>query len=100
MRAGHPEPEFYETDGAVWVRFFPKRPIGVPVVSDTALSERQREILRVQVRAVGAVPFAQVMAEMSSPPSERTVRNELIRLRDLGYVATEGHGRGAPRAGD
>lgn len=95
VRAGHPEPVYGESDGAVWVRFISKTPMGSLVRPAVTLTDRQDAVLKVLALAVDPIPFARVVAGLKEPPSERTVRNELVRLRELGLVEVEGHGRGA-----
>lgn len=95
VRAGHPEPIYGESDGAVWVRFISKTPMGSPLRRVPTMTDRQIAVLRVLAAAVEPIPFARVLAGLSDAPSERTVRNDLVRLRELGMVAVDGHGRGA-----
>ena len=95
VRAGHPEPVYVEQDGAVGGRFISRSPRGAPVRVDVALTARQREVLRALAVAVEPLPLARVLAALRDPPSDRTIRNELVRLRELGLVEAHGHGRGA-----
>jgi ATP-dependent DNA helicase RecG len=93
VRAGHPEPEFVAEGNAFGVRFLPSGYIAPHrVVHD--LTERQREILQVLARR-GRTTFAEVRGELSSPPSDRSIRNDLMHLRQLGLARLEGRGRGA-----
>jgi ATP-dependent DNA helicase RecG len=93
VRAGHPEPEFLEESGAVGVRFLPSGYLAPHrVVHD--LTERQREILHL-LAGGGRLTFAQVRGGIENPPSDRSVRNDLAHLRQLGLTKLEGRGRGA-----
>lgn len=93
VRAGHPEPEFGEQAGSVWVRFLPSGYIAPHRVAHD-LTERQREILQVIGRG-RRIPLRQIMASLSHPPAEATVRDDLYHLKRLGLVNSQGHGRGA-----
>lgn len=81
--------------GAVGVTFISRSPLGAPVRVAVALTQRQREVLRTLAVAVEPLPFARIVVALRDPPSDRTIRNELVRLRQLGLVETHGHGRGA-----
>ncbi len=93
VRAGHPEPEFGEQAGAVWVRFLPSGYIAPHRVAHD-LTERQREILEVIGRG-RRIPLREVMSRLSSPPAEATVRDDLYHLKRLGLIDSTGRGRGA-----
>lgn len=93
VRAGHPEPEFGEQAGSVWVRFLPSGYIAPHRVAHD-LTDRQREILQVISRSQ-RIPLRQIMASLSHPPAEATVRDDLYHLKRLGLVNSQGHGRGA-----
>ncbi|MFZ5625128.1 MAG: ATP-binding protein [Gemmatimonadota bacterium] len=93
VRAGHPEPEFGEQAGSVWVRFLPSGYIAPHRVAHD-LTERQREILQVLAHR-GSLTFADVREHLSDPPSDRSIRNDLMHLRQLGLARLDGRGRGA-----
>jgi ATP-dependent DNA helicase RecG len=93
VRAGHPEPEFGEQAGSVWVRFVPSGYIAPHRVAHD-LTERQREILQVIGRG-RRIPLRQIMASLSHPPAEATVRDDLYHLKRLGLIDSHGRGRGA-----
>lgn len=91
--AGHPEPEFEEQAGEVVVRFLPSDYIPPHRVSHD-LTERQRQIL--QILSDGKKrPFRDIFQRLACPPSERTAREDLILLRNLGLVDASGRGAGA-----
>ncbi len=93
VKAGHPEPEFGEQAGSVWVRFLPSGYIAPHRVAHD-LSERQRELLHL-LSMKPARPLRELRAAMDSPPSDRRLREELLHLKKLGLVTSSGHGRGA-----
>jgi ATP-dependent DNA helicase RecG len=93
VRAGHPEPEFGEQAGSVWVRFLPSGYIAPHRVAHD-LTERQREILEVIGRG-RRIPLREIMARLSNPPAEATVRDDLYHLKRLGLIDSTGRGRGA-----
>jgi ATP-dependent DNA helicase RecG len=93
VRAGHPEPEFGEQAGSVWVRFLPSGYIAPHRVAHD-LTERQREILQILAHR-GRLTFAEVRDHLIDPPSDRSIRNDLMHLRQLGLARLDGRGRGA-----
>ncbi|MCK4546145.1 MAG: putative DNA binding domain-containing protein [Candidatus Eisenbacteria sp.] len=93
VKAGHPEPEFNEQSGAVGVRFLPSGYIA-PVRVAHDLTERQREVLQI-LAAAPRMPFREIRRRMAKAPPDRTLREDLIHLKRLGIVGSEGHGRGA-----
>jgi len=93
VAAGHPEPEFGEQAGAVWVRFLPAGYIAPHRVAHD-LTERQREILHI-LSGRPSMPLRDIRASMKKPPSDRRLREELLHLKKLGLVSSSGHGRGA-----
>lgn len=93
VRAGHPEPEFGEQAGSVWVRFLPSGYIAPHRVAHD-LTDRQREILQI-VAHHGPIPLREIMQRMASPPASATVRDDLYHLKRLELVDSTGHGRGA-----
>lgn len=91
--AGHPEPEFEERAGEVVVRFIagdytPPHRVGHD------LSERQRELLQILADG-GTKRFSDIYQQLENPPAERTVREDLRLLRELGMVELTGRGAGA-----
>ncbi len=91
--AGHPEPEFEERAGEVVVRFIagdytPPHRVGHD------LSQRQREVLQILADG-GTKRFSDIYQQLQDPPAERTVREDLRLLRELGMVELTGRGAGA-----
>ena len=93
VKAGHPEPEFGEQAGSVWVRFLPSGYIAPHRVAHD-LTGRQREILQI-IATVQSLPFRKIRNELRNPPPDRTLREELLHLKRLGLIDLEGFGRGA-----
>ncbi|OGR00430.1 MAG: transcriptional regulator [Deltaproteobacteria bacterium RIFOXYD12_FULL_50_9] len=93
IKAGHPEPEFVEETGAFGVRFLPSAYIAPRRVAHD-LTERQREILQLLAGAQ-EINFARVRQILRSAPSDRSIRNDLIQLRQLGLIELDGRGRSA-----
>ena len=93
VKAGHPEPEFGEQAGSVWVRFLPSGYIAPHRVAHD-LTERQREILQI-LATVPSLPFREIRQTVKNPPPDRTLREELIHLKRLGLIESDGFGRGA-----
>jgi len=93
VRAGHPEPEFIEERDSFGVRFLPSGYIAPHrVVHD--LTQRQREILHILANA-DCLTFSEVRDRLTAPPSDRSIRNDLTQLRQLGLARLNGRGRGA-----
>lgn len=93
VRAGHPEPEFGEQVGSVWVRFLPSGYIAPHRVAHD-LTERQRRVLHV-LSERPSMPLREIRTRMDNPPSDRRLREELLHLKRLGLISSSGHGRGA-----
>lgn len=93
VKAGHPEPEFMEESGAFCVRFLPSGYIAPHRVAHD-LTERQREILQV-LSQQPSMPLREIRARMKDPPSDRRMREELLHLKRLGLISSEGYGRGS-----
>lgn len=93
VKAGHPEPEFGEQAGSVWVQFLPSGYIAPHRVAHD-LTERQREILQILAGSTHRA-FREIRLSINNPPPERTLREDLIHLKKLGLIELEGFGRGA-----
>ncbi len=93
VKAGHPEPEFGEQAGSVWVRFLPSGHIAPHRVAHD-LTERQREILQL-LAGSAHLAFREIRRSIHNPPPERTLREDLIHLKKLGLIEFKGFGRGA-----
>lgn len=93
VKAGHPEPEFGEQAGAVWVRFLPSGYIAPHRVAHD-LTDRQRELLQILAHH-GPLPLREIRKRLSAPPSDRMIQEDLAHLRRLTLVQSGGRGRGA-----
>jgi len=93
VKAGHPEPEFGEQAGSVWVRFLPSGYIAPHRVAHD-LTERQRELLQILAEQ-DSLPLREIRRRLSSPPSDRMIQEDLAHLRRLDLVESAGRGRGA-----
>jgi ATP-dependent DNA helicase RecG len=93
VRAGHPEPEFLESGGALCVRFLPSGYIAPHrVVHD--LTPRQRRLLQA-LAGRDAKAFGELRSEVAPETPERTLRDDLSHLKRLGLIDSKGMGRGA-----
>lgn len=93
VAAGHPPPQFEERAGAVVVRFIPSGYVPPHQVSHH-LTERQRRILHF-LGSGQQVAASAIRAAVDPSMAERTLRDDLKLLRELGLVTSRGHGRGA-----
>lgn len=93
VKAGHPEPEFGEQAGSVWVRFLPSDYIAPHRIAHD-LTERQREILQLLAKSRD-LAFREIRQRINNPPPDRTLREDLIHLKRLGLIESGGFGRGA-----
>jgi len=86
--AGQPEPEFEVQAGHVVVRFRPGEYVP-PTQVQHSLTDRQQEILAI-LSGGAKWRFRDILARLSSPPAERTLRDALQLLRRLGLVESGG----------
>ena len=93
VRAGHREPEFGETSGAVWVRFLPSEYLAPHRVAYD-LTERQRSLLQV-LSTADRLAFREIRERLPIPLPARTLREDLIHLKRLDLIESVGRGRGA-----
>jgi ATP-dependent DNA helicase RecG len=97
---GVPEPEFEEYSGGFSVTFKFKNPIGVdakmPLIepSQREITSRQKQILAI-LSQQGKMALREIRAFLESPPADRTIRDDLAQLKNLGFIDSEGMGRGA-----
>lgn len=95
VKAGHPEPEFFEQAGSFVVRFLPNGYIAPHRISH-GLSDRQRHILQSLSDSLGrGATFTKIKARLHNPPADRTLRDDFQHLKRLGLIDVLGHGRGA-----
>jgi len=92
--AGHPEPEFEEQTGSLIVRFFfysQNKPY--EAISEN-LSDRQHLIIKL-LSQQEQLTFFKIKSLVPDPPKDRTLRDDLQRLKKLGKIQVSGMGRGA-----
>ncbi len=95
VKAGHPEPEFFEQAGSFVVRFLPSGYIAPHRISH-GLSDRQRHILQSLSDSLSrGATFTKIKSRLLSPPADRTLRDDFQHLKRLGLIDVLGHGRGA-----
>jgi len=85
---GAPEPEYIER-GTTFVVLFYKN---VQDLQKVGLLIRQKEILKIMA-TLGECTTTQILEDMKAPPTDRTLRSDLARLEELGYIARQGEKR-------
>jgi ATP-dependent DNA helicase RecG len=93
VATGQPEPEFEEQTGAVVVRFLPSG-YHPPLRVGHDLTDRQRQILLILSNGK-QWRLQDIYIQLTNPPTDRTVRQDLHLLRELGLVNGSGRGAGA-----
>lgn len=93
-QAGLPAPEIEDRGGCVTVRFFPARYLPPQRVARN-LSERQQQVLSLLSTAHPGLALREIIAQLGDAPAEWEVKNDLLLLKQLALVDTNGHGRGA-----
>jgi len=94
---GYPEPEWLELGTSFRVIFYPHAKTTLNVqelksVSAEVLLPRQAAILN--ILGVGeSLPFRQIMEKLPLKVSERTLRYDLTRLQEAGFLILKGKGR-------
>lgn len=95
VKAGHPEPEFFEQSNSFVVRFLPSDYIAPHRISHD-LTDRQRHLLLcLSVEEKKGSTFAEIKSQLNNPPADRTLRDDFQHLKRLGLIGVTGHGRGA-----
>ncbi len=95
VEAGHPEPEFFEQANSFVVRFLPSCYLAPNQITHE-LTDRQRIILQSLAEAsINGLTFAKIKSKFTSPPADRTLRDEFQQLKKLGLIDLSGYGRGA-----
>ena len=95
LQAGHPEPEFLERDNTFVVRLLSKQPIGMATEQITTrglLSSLQQEIIHL-LQKEGRMSAEQLLSQLRSPSSPRTLRRALLELKTEGAIDSEGRAR-------
>lgn len=99
VKAGHPEPFFAQDPIGITVTLPSKQLLGAyanPATDPqhTELSARQREIL-LFVKTAEEAALPQIKQALTHPPAERTLQDDLAKLKQLGLIKPIGYGRGA-----
>lgn len=95
VKAGDPEPEFFEQSNSFVVRFLPSDYVAPHRISHD-LTDRQRQLLQhLSVDEDKGFTFAEIKLKLSNPPADRTLRDDFQHLKRLGLIDVSGHGRGA-----
>jgi ATP-dependent DNA helicase RecG len=95
LQAGHPEPEFLERDNTFVVRLLSKQPIGMatePATKRGLLSSLQQEIVLL-LQKEDRMSAEQLLSQLRSPSSPRTLRRALLELKKEGVIDSEGRAR-------
>lgn len=90
LKAGLPEPEFFEQAGSVVVKFLLSEHVA-PAKISYELSSRQRQILDLLVAKDSS--FIEIKMNIKDPPADRTLRDDLQNLKRLGLISSKGRGR-------
>jgi ATP-dependent DNA helicase RecG len=88
MKAGHPEPFYTQESGGIKLKLPSNQIIGGGVTTLTTqgeLTKQQYEILDI-LKQYDELSTAEIRSLINNPPSERWVRGQLLRLKELGYV--------------
>lgn len=94
QQAGLPVPEIEDRGGCVTVRFFPARYLPPQRVARN-LTERQQQVLSLLSTAHPGLALREIIVRLEDSPAEWEVKNDLLLLKQLALVDTNGHGRGA-----
>lgn len=93
-QAGLPRPEIEDAGGCVTVRFRPSRYVAPQRVA-RVLSPRQQTVLELLADAPQGLALRAIRRGFSEGISDRALKSDLTMLKQLGLVATTGHGKGA-----
>lgn len=95
VKAGHPEPEFFEQAGFFVVRFIAKEYVPPNRVMHD-LTDRQKQILLcIETGKKEGVSFSDLKRYIGSPVPERSLQQDCQHLKYLRLVELIGFGRGA-----
>ena len=87
-----PEPEFIQYSGGFAVVFKFKDPMGTAAFQKSAqieISPRQREVLTI-LGNVDEMSLREIRERLQNPPAERTLREDLAELRNMGMIDSRG----------
>lgn len=80
-----PEPEYMERGATFVVEFY----ASLQIKDQDTLIARQKEILEVIAR-LGECQTTQILSHIKNPPTDRTLRADMLKLEQLGYVSRYG----------
>ena len=93
-KAGHPEPFYTQESGGTKLTLPSKQIIGSAITIFQAeihpLTKRQEEILEL-FKQHAELTAKKIHQLLEDPPSERWIRDELLRLKDLGWINYSGN---------
>ena len=92
-QAGLPKPEIEDANDHVTVRFRPSRYIP-PRRVEVNLTARQQAILALLHDAEGGLAISEIHGKLGEDINNRTIRRDLIALRDYGMITQIGQRRG------
>lgn len=99
VNAGHPEPKFISDALGITVTLPSKQSLNisnaltiVPQVSK--LSTRQTEVLTL-IQRNNPASLAEIKQGLTAPLAERTLQDDLAKLKKLGFIKVQGRGRSA-----
>ncbi len=90
LKAGLPEPEFLEQAGSVVVKFI-LIDHATPSKAAHELSHRQKQIL--DLLSTKDSSFSEIKLNISNPPADRTIRDDLQQLKRSGLILSKGRGK-------
>jgi ATP-dependent DNA helicase RecG len=99
QKNGTPEPEFKEYSGGFSVTFRFKESMSSeikksPEIPPVELTARQKEIIDI-LKTADEMTIKNIIQNLTSPPAERTLRDDLSKLRDKGFVGSRGRAKNA-----
>lgn len=95
MKVGHPEPFYTQESGGIQLTLLSKQIIGSTAALKTVqsqLTKQQSEMLDI-LQQHGELSTIEIQTLLKTPPSERWVRDQLLRLKELGYITYSGKTR-------
>jgi len=93
-RAGLPRPEIESTGGCVTVRFRPTRYVPPQRVAQN-VTDRQQQVLLCLSQVTEGLALRDIRQAVGGDIPDWEIKNDLAALKQLGLVASAGHGRGA-----
>lgn len=89
---GSPDPEYIERGSTFVVKFSSNPKVQIQDVAPE-LTERQHEILTI-LSNVESCSSSAILAKMVNPPTNRTLRSDLVKLHESGLIIRMGEGAG------